>query len=81
METKTVTIPACSEHGGLYATRVVLKWECPVCGGPRGEVNPTFSYDGSRKLSCDGWHNPCGHVDKYSTVRVEAAANGLNVRD
>lgn len=27
---------------------------------------------------CDGWENPCGHVDKYDAVRDEAASNGLN---
>ena len=69
---KTVTIPACAEHKGLYTVTVCLKWICPVCSGPRGPVHNVFSYDGSMRLSCDGWENPCGHVDKYSDVRREA---------
>ncbi len=58
----------------MRAMTVTLKWTCPVCGGPRGEPFPSFSYDGSRRLCCDGWINPCGHVDKYDDVRAEAAA-------
>jgi hypothetical protein len=69
---KTVIIPGSDEHAGLYAIKVTVVWECPVCGGPRGEVFPTISYDGSRRLGCDGWRNPCGHIDKYADVRREA---------
>jgi len=69
---RTVTIPACDEHEGILAVRVTLDWTCPTCGGPRGEPHPAISYDGSRRLHCDGWSNPCGHVDKYSNVRIEA---------
>jgi hypothetical protein len=69
---RTVTVPGSQEHAGLHSVRVTLLWECPQCGGPRGEVFPAISYDGSRRLSCDGWRNPCGHVDYYSAVRREA---------
>ncbi|MET4706705.1 hypothetical protein [Endozoicomonas lisbonensis] len=72
MKTKRVTIPACEEHCGQMAVNVELEWKCPACGGPRGEVYQTLSFDGSRRLGCDGWVNPCGHVDKYSAVRKEA---------
>lgn len=51
---------------------VTLPWRCPRCGGPRGEVFRTISYDGSRRLACDGWKNPCGHIDFYATARHEA---------
>lgn len=74
----TVYIPAKEQHDGFDGIRVGLYWNCPVCGGPRGEVYETRSYDGSRILPCNGWKNPCGHVDKYDAVRREAAANGLN---
>lgn len=78
--TRTVTIPACREHEGFpgYAVNVVLEWLCPQCGAPRGEPEPTISYDGSRRLGVDGWQNPCGHIDYYSDVRLEARTNGLN---
>ena len=69
---RTVTIPACMEHDGLHSIHVTLLWECPQCGGPRGEVFATISYDGSRRLGCDGWRNPCGHIDHYAAVRREA---------
>lgn len=66
---RTVTIPACAEHDGVHALRLALPWRCIHCGGPRGEPFPTTSYDGSRRLVCDGWDNPCRHVEKYGDVR------------
>ncbi len=75
---KTVYIPARAEHDGIHGVNVKLRWLCPKCGAPRGEVKSGRSYDGSRILFCDTWQNPCGHVDKYADVRAEAAANGLN---
>jgi hypothetical protein len=69
---KTVTIPAKPEHEGYYAATITVNWICPTCGQPRGEVYQTRSYDGSRILYCDGWTNPCGHVDKYADVLAEA---------
>lgn len=74
----TVTIPACDQHEGFYTWDIKLYWICPVCGGERGEVFDIFSYDGSRRLACNGWKNSCHHVDKYEQVRKEARTNGLN---
>lgn len=71
-ETRTVTIPAKDQHEGIYVVVVTLPWVCPVCGGPRGEPGPVCSYDGSLRMTVDGWRNECGHIDKYSTVRKEA---------
>lgn len=68
----TVIIPATQEHQGFHAVEVTLVWRCPSCGGPRGEPYETISYDGSRRLGCHGWDNPCGHVDYYRDVRKEA---------
>lgn len=70
---RTVTIPGSGDHDGMHSVTVTLRWVCPRCGGPRGEPFGTTSYDGSRRLSCDGWLNPCGHVDYYADVRLEAA--------
>jgi hypothetical protein len=69
---REVQVPACQDHDGRASVRVTLLWECPRCGGPRGEVHRTISYDGSRRLECDGWSNPCGHTDFYADVRREA---------
>jgi len=68
---KTVFIPSKEEHGGTDGIHVTVKWECPVCHKPRGPVYKTQSFDGSRRLDCDGWINECGHVDKYSNVVAE----------
>ncbi len=70
--TKTVRIPGCDEHAGWHSVEVTLLWECPTCGGPRGEVFDGLSYDGSRRLGVHRWNNPCGHVDGYGAVRREA---------
>lgn len=70
--TKTVRIPGSSEHGGHYAVEVTLLWECPTCGEPRGDIYDTLSFDGSRRLGCHGWKNPCGHLDDYASIRREA---------
>lgn len=69
---RTVTIPACEQHDGYSAVTLRLPWRCIHCGGPRGEPFDTISYDGSRRLGCHGWTNPCGHVEKYSEVRASA---------
>jgi hypothetical protein len=66
-----VIIPARVEHDGFHSMTVEIADVCPVCGGPRGKPHPGISYDGSRRLAVDCWENPCGHIDKYSSVRRE----------
>ncbi|SCK55308.1 hypothetical protein VAR608DRAFT_5693 [Variovorax sp. HW608] len=68
--TRTVTIPACEMHEGFSALTLTLNWRCLHCGGRRGEPFDTVSFDGSLRLACHGWANPCGHVEKYSEVRA-----------
>lgn len=65
-----VTIPTHSQHGGYpgYLRTYEISDKCPTCDGPRGRVVPGISYDGSRRLHCDTWENPCGHTDKYSYI-------------
>ena len=75
---RTVCIPACENHEGLYKVNLLLNWVCPICGAPRGEIRKGLSYDGGLRLDCDVWDNPCGHIDKYKDVRKEALLNGLN---
>ena len=79
-EIKEVRIPGREEHEGYYSIVVKVNWVCPVCGGPRGEIFNTFSYDGSRRLPVHGWRNACGHVDKYSAVRIEAGIGNNQTR-
>ena len=68
-----VTIPLLDEHAGYPGNLGTFEIAdvCPTCGGPRGHLFPAISYDGSRRLHCDGWSNPCGHIDKYAAVRQE----------
>lgn len=75
---KEVELPASEHHQGLYTVKVKLRWSCPICGKTRGNVERVRSYDGSLRLTCDGWNNPCGHVDRYDKLRIEAKTNGLN---
>lgn len=77
-EHRLVTIPACPDHSGLLTTTIKLHWLCPDCNEPRGDTFRTLDYDGCLPVHCDGWNNPCGHIDLYDDVRREADRNGLN---
>jgi hypothetical protein len=69
-----VTIPSRADHEGFPGNTITAEISdfCPVCGGKRGEVFETISYDGSRRLyGVSGWQNPCGHIDTYAKVREE----------
>lgn len=66
---RTITIPACVEHHGVYMRTATVPWVCIHCGGPRGEPHKVRSYDGSLSMAVDGWENPCGHVEKYGEIR------------
>lgn len=71
---RKVLIPERPQHEGFHRIEVELVWVCPVCGGPRGEPFETISYDGSLRLHCHGWNNPCDHIDKYVDCVAEAKA-------
>lgn len=66
-----VTIPRTTEHEGMPFNLMTVEIDdkCPKCGEMRGKPYKTHSYDGSRRLTVDGWNNPCGHIDKYSELR------------
>ena len=72
-----VEIPIIAQHAGLnfYVRKIEIQDFCPKCKMPRGKntIHKVRSYDGSRFVICDGWENPCGHIDKYSDVIKEAA--------
>ncbi|WP_301154282.1 Lar family restriction alleviation protein [Metapseudomonas otitidis] len=67
---RTVIIPGCDQHEGLYSLSVTLLWACLHCGGPRGEPFDSLSFDGSRRLKVHSWSNPCGHIETYAEVRA-----------
>ena len=70
-----VKIPLVEQHEGWQSCvkRIRISAFCPKCGAPRGKVfsHNMRSYDGSLWVTCDGWKNPCGHVDYYNDVRKE----------
>lgn len=67
-----VEIPSCIEHEGFFKVKLRISPFCPKCGAGRGSKFRIRSYDGSRWVICDGWKNPCGHIDYYEDVRAEA---------
>ena len=74
-----VKIPLVEQHEGWQSCvkRIRISAFCSKCGAPRGKVfsHDMRSYDGSRYVMCDGWKNPCGHVDYYSDVAKEYFAS------
>ena len=74
-----VTIPMIEQHQGWIGNvkKIRISAFCPKCGAPRGKVfsHNMRSYDGSRYVFCDGWKNPCGHVDYYRDVAKEYFAS------
>lgn len=72
---RTVTISARDDHDGRAAVTVSVPRQCPRRGAARGPIRPAAtSFDGSRRLRCDRWSNPRGHLDTYAAARAEAAA-------
>ena len=60
----------------LSTPLITAPWVCLQCGAQRGEMYAGRAYNGSYRYGVDGWHNPCGHVEKYDAVL--AAATSLN---
>lgn len=75
VESRTVRIVDRSLWGkGPYPNivSVTVDWECPVCGGPRGEPHGYNFYEDGDTYHCDTWYNDCGHIDRYDAVLKEA---------
>ena len=72
-EYRTVRIPGSTDHAGQHLITVTAAVGLPdLRRPPRRHHGRRISYDGSRRLACDGWTNPCGHIDFYADVRREA---------
>ena len=62
-----------SWNGTAIIRTVTIRAVCPKCGGPRGEPQGlNFHVDGDWH-HVNTWTNPCGHVDMYESVIIEAA--------
>lgn len=60
---------------GYYGVRmasVEIADACPHCGGPRGEPHVVPQPEDGDVLYPHQWQNPCGHLDTYRHVLVEA---------
>lgn len=62
-----------SGHTDPRCRNVVIAAACPVCGGPRGKPYLLYQHDDGATYHVDKWDNPCGHVDLYEAVILEAA--------
>lgn len=59
--------------GGAPPLRTVeIATTCPVCGGPRGEPHFERYHEDGDWYNVSRWTNPCGHMDTYAAVLVEA---------
>lgn len=59
-------------RGGPIVRTVTIPAVCPVCGGPRGEVQGHNACEDGEYFHINVWFNDCGHVDLYDAVLVEA---------
>ncbi len=64
---------------GYRSIRQVIKTveigdACPVCGGHRGEPERRHFHEDGEDYGVDTWKNPCGHLDSYESVILEAAS-------
>lgn len=72
MKVRVVDRGTSRSYEGVKIRTVAIQRSCPKCGGPRGEVySHRFCEDGAW-YDCDRWDNPCGHVDMYTDVLIEA---------
>ncbi len=55
-----------------YPVEVEIGDNCPICGEKRGVPRmQSFCYDGDW-YGLSTWSNPCGHIDTYKDVLIEA---------
>lgn len=59
-------------YEGVRVTTVTIAKVCPKCGGPRGDARPGRVIEDGEHHAVSNWDNPCGHVDQYSDVLIEA---------
>jgi hypothetical protein len=55
-----------------YPVEIEIGDTCPVCGGPRGEPYGYNFIEDDTPYFVHKWDNPCGHMDLYADVLVEA---------
>lgn len=81
METMQVTVRDRSAEAAWgsgptnpHIRTLTISANCPACQGPRGEPQGQNTCDDGAYYWVHIWTNPCGHVDLYADVVVEAAA-------
>ena len=68
-----VTIVKRSKQGAVISTPLVeIGDNCVECGAKRGEPFGFNFWEDGTSHWCQQWKNPCGHVDYYKNILVEA---------
>jgi len=63
---------ACGDGWTYYPKTIEIADNCPICGEIRGKpYGYNFSEDGE-SFFVNRWDNPCGHIDYYKNVLIEA---------
>lgn len=78
-ETMTVTVMYRNNWFGgdgwtYYPKQVTISAFCPACGKHRGEPSWYRFCEDGEWFTVHKWENPCGHLDTYHAVLVEAFA-------
>lgn len=60
---------------------IEVSTKCPVCGGPRGTPALRRFCEDGEWYDVHVWQNPCGHLDSYSNLLLEAGAHNAQDRD
>lgn len=55
-----------------YPVTVEISDYCPVCGAVSGKPQRNNYCEDGEWYSVDNWENPCGHIDRYRLVYLEA---------
>lgn len=77
-DTRTVRVSdrgTSKSYEGVTIRTITLVWTCPDCGRPRGEVRDGRVIEDGEHYHVHVWDNPCGHLDLYSHVLVEAGVH------
>jgi hypothetical protein len=61
-------------NGGYYlmTREIEISDNCPTCGSKRGIPRSHQTYEDGDVAWSHVWDNPCGHIDFYSSVIMEA---------
>lgn len=68
------------EPGVAVLRDVEIADRCPTCGAARGVPRRRVVVVEGAQVWLDEWRNPCGHIDHYAGVLIEAGLYGAGER-